>query len=441
MSTTLYTWIPANVTPPANTPSTALARPTDVQISEKLNFHYNSLFTGNNYEAAVAGAYSATVTDYQTSYDLGVRWYDPADPLIHSTSITSQMGVGWPGPDTLFGGEPVTGALNGEVMQDGTLVGHFEITSLAGAQVFSAAAGRGWYFIKNLDTNTWHANIGEVGNPLYAIGAGGAINPTGGPLYVQSLVRDYFGGEAGSTPDLFSEQVAAVTYPWTAIPVPTVGELEAQTLPDWPPAPPPPFIITPSTCTVTTEGVPSLYSDAYVGFTEAGQNYGVFLFGPSSPRVPPTEGWTISSFAAPTSFLISELVASITPTVGLSAYGLIGIGFIGGSAWMLFDTTGQAAAAYGMPAWVGDEVTLADGDYIQLATHTTAEPAPTPYTALVRLTLYYTGGHPLGACLVPPFRPRRVTCKTAELRFYNSYRLIPPGEITLPPQTGGPVPL
>lgn len=40
-----------------------------------------------------------------------------------------------------------------------------------------------------------------------------------------------------------------------------------------------------------------------------------------------------------------------------------------------------------------------------------------------------------------PRNPRTVTMRVQELRFYNSYKRIPPGAATLPPQTGGPVPI
>ena len=46
--------------------------------------------------------------------------------------------------------------------------------------------------------------------------------------------------------------------------------------------------------------------------------------------------------------------------------------------------------------------------------------------------------------VVPPEpvpNPRTITLRTQELRFYNSYALIPPGETVLPPQTGGPTPV
>ena len=37
--------------------------------------------------------------------------------------------------------------------------------------------------------------------------------------------------------------------------------------------------------------------------------------------------------------------------------------------------------------------------------------------------------------------PRQATAKGQEARYYNSYKLVPPGQTTLPPQTGGPTPV
>ena len=124
--------------------------------------------------------------------------------------------------------------------------------------------------------------------------------------------------------------------------------------------------------------------------------------------------------------LLSTGAANILVFIGFSPFVIRDDGFDGGS---------------GFPPFEASEVVFGPDTILDINSLIAGEARNETYT--VQVTIPTGVAYCLPSDVEPPViaRPRVVTMRVQELRFYNSYKRIPPGATTLPPQTGGPVPI
>lgn len=111
---------------------------------------------------------------------------------------------------------------------------------------------------------------------------------------------------------------------------------------------------------------------------------------------------------------------------------------VGGALHVIRADAGFYIAFPEATPYVGSTVVFSGDAALELA-----GPSFTAYSETYTFNVVIPGGGSYCAPddVEPAPNPRTITLRTQELRFYNSYALIPPGETVLPPQTGGPTPV
>lgn len=124
--------------------------------------------------------------------------------------------------------------------------------------------------------------------------------------------------------------------------------------------------------------------------------------------------------------LLSTSAANILVFINYSPFVIRDDGFDGGS---------------GLPPFEASEVVFGPDTFLDIQSVVAGEARNETYTVPVVVPTGVAYCAPGDVEPEPEPVRRVVTMRVQELRFYNSYKRIPPGATVLPPQTGGPSPI